>query len=123
MKERLWRKRGVRRIVGDGSSARMGLWCWRLGDALLFGHPHEAYSVMQTTLRAQFPAQAVAVMNIVNGYASYLPPQAMYDLDLYPVTVTPFAAGSLERLIEHALQAGGRLMSQPIFSTQTRQTV
>lgn len=111
MKERLWRKRGVRRIVGDGSSARMGLWCWRLGDALLFGHPHEAYSAMQTTLRAQFPAQAVAVMNIVNGYASYLPPQTTYDLDLYPVTVTPFAAGSLERLINAATQTGSRLVT------------
>lgn len=112
-KERLWRKRSVRRIVGDASSARMGVWCWRLGDALLFGHPHEAYSVLQTSLRAHFPAQAVAVMNIVNGYASYLPPREMYDLDLYPVTVTPFAAGSLERLMEHAQRLGARLSSTP----------
>jgi len=54
-RERLWRKRGVRRAVGDGSTSRRGLWCWRLGDALLFGHPHEAYSVFQTELRRRFP--------------------------------------------------------------------
>lgn len=110
MKERLWRKRGVRRIVGDGECARFGLWCWRLGDALLFGHPHEAYSVMQTSLRAHFPSHAVAVMNIVNGHAGYLPPREMYDLDLYSVTITPFAAGSLERLIAEARTTGARLL-------------
>lgn len=109
-KDRLWRQRGVRQIVGDGTTAKCALCCWRLGDALLFGHPYEAYSVFQTQLRERFPSLAVAVINIVNGYASYLPPRELFGLDLYPVWVTPFAAGSLERLTEQALHAGERLL-------------
>lgn len=111
-KERLWRQRGVRRMVGDGTTAKTSLYCWRLGDALLIGHPHEAYSEFQMKLRQRFPSLAVAVMNIVNGYASYLPPRDVYGLDLYPVTVTPFAADSLERLTDQALHAGERLLAQ-----------
>ena len=111
LKERLWRKLGVRQIVGDGTTSRKSLWGWRLGDALLFGHPFEAYSVFQTRLRAKFPSMSVAVMNIVNSYSGYLPPRELYDLDLYTVKVTPFAAGSLERFTEHALQAGERLQA------------
>lgn len=113
LKERLWRKRGVRRSVGEGSTCSMGVWCWRIGDALLFGHPFEAYSALQTRLRASFPSFAVAAMNIVNGYASYLPPRDSYGVERYSVTVTPFAAGSLERLIEHAQRLGARLSSTP----------
>ena len=45
MKERLLRKSRVRRIVGDGTTARVPLWVWRLGDAdISRGAPNEAYS-------------------------------------------------------------------------------
>ncbi len=110
LKERLWRKRGLRHIVGDGDSFSAKLWCWRLGDALLLGHAHEAYSDFQTALRARFAKQAVMVANIVNGYASYLPPQQMYERDVYPVNVSPFTAGCLERLTDHALLRGETLL-------------
>jgi hypothetical protein len=63
------------------------------------GHPNEAYSLLQTELRAAFPDHAVLVMNIVNGWSGYLPPADRYDDDLYAVWQTPFARGGLETLI------------------------
>jgi hypothetical protein len=104
-KERLWRQRGVRKIVGDGATTSMPLWTWRLGDSFLIAHPNEAYSRLQLDLRAAFTPRPVAVMNLVNGSAGYLPPQELYDKELYTVRQTPFARGSLERLIATAHQA------------------
>ena len=54
------------------------MWIWRLGDAVLVGVPAEAHSGLQIELRRRFPHRAVAVMNIVNGHYSYLPPAADY---------------------------------------------
>ena len=54
--ERLLRQRRVRASVGDGTTSRERLWLWRLGDAVLCGLPFEAYSVLQTRLRQEFPA-------------------------------------------------------------------
>jgi hypothetical protein len=102
LKERLWRKRGVRKVVGDGTIAAMPLWIWRVGDAILVGQPNEAYSRFQKDLRAKFHPRAVAVMNIVNGSAGYLPPAELYDTDIYQVWQSPYARGGLERLIETA---------------------
>jgi hypothetical protein len=104
-KERLWRKRGVRKVVGDGQTCQMPLWIWRLGDAFIVGHPNEAYSVMQTTLRASFPNRAVVVGNLVNGSAGYLVPRELCDRDSYQVNQTPFAPGSLEQVIGEAERA------------------
>ena len=97
--ERLNRKRRIREGVGDGETTRMPLWVWQLGDAVFVGHPNEAYSLLQTTLREKFPGKALAVMNVVNGHFGYLPPAEQYDHDIYPVWQTPFHRGSLERLI------------------------
>jgi len=110
IKERLWRKRLVRRIVSDGTTSRWPLWLWRLGDACLLGQSNEAYSIFQQHLRRRLPNRAVAVMNIVNGWAGYLPPREMYGQDLYQVWQTPFAAGSLELLTESAARAAGSIM-------------
>ena len=41
-------------------------------------------------------------MNLVNGSGGYLPPDGTYESDRYQVSHTPFAAGSLERLIAAA---------------------
>jgi hypothetical protein len=101
-KERLWRKRCMRRVVGDGTATRMPLWAWRLGDAMLFGQPLEAYSRFQKELRAALAPRAVSVMNIVNGSAGYLAPAELYDTDIYQVWQAPYARGSLERLIADA---------------------
>ena len=102
MKERLWRKRGVRKVVGDGDVTDMPLWIWRIGDAVLVGQPNEPYSRLQTDLRAQFPGRAVAVMNLVNGSAGYLAPAELYETDIYQVWQSPFARGGFEKLLDTA---------------------
>jgi hypothetical protein len=107
LKERLWRLRGIRKSVGNGDSVQVPLWIWQLGDSFLIGQPNEAYSIFQKQLRSQVYPQAAAVMNIVNGSFGYLPPRDFYDKDIYPVWQTPFVEGSLELLIETALQAAG----------------
>jgi len=48
-------------------------------------------------------------MNLVNGGVGYLPPRELYGKDLYQEWQTPFAAGSLELLIQSAIQAGREL--------------
>lgn len=101
-RERLWRQRAVRRIVGDGASSAQPLWLWRIGDALVVAHPNEAYSQLQHELRRRFAPRAVVVLNVTNGYAGYLPPRDHYSRNQYSVWVTPFAAGSLEQLTDEA---------------------
>jgi hypothetical protein len=102
LRERLWRKRAVRRIVGDGTSAAMPLWLWRLGEAVIVAQPNEAYSQLQTELRRKQPTRPVVVLNVTNGYAGYLPPRGHYSRNQYSVWTSPFSAGSLEKLIESA---------------------
>ncbi len=115
--ERLLRQRRVRSSVGDGDVSTEQLWLWRLGDAALCAVPFEAYSVLQTQLRAAFPETPLLVLNIGNGHLGYLPPRDRYGHDLYTVWQTPFAGGGLERLIK-AAQAGLRsLLSQPTGTT------
>ncbi|GAB3924919.1 neutral/alkaline non-lysosomal ceramidase N-terminal domain-containing protein [Larkinella terrae] len=104
LKERLWRKRGIRKTVGDGNTTKMPLWVWRIGDAILVGQPNEAYSEFQQILREQLAPNAVAVMNIVNGSTGYLPPKDLYNTDIYPVWQSPFEKGSLELLTETAIR-------------------
>lgn len=104
LKERIWRKRGIRKTVGDGNTTKMPLWVWRLGDSILVGQPNEAYSEFQQILREKLAPNAVAVMNIVNGSTGYLPPQDLYETDIYPVWQSPFEKGSLELLTENAIR-------------------
>lgn len=105
IKERLGRKRSIRKALGDGEVARIPLWIWRLGDSFLIGQPNEAYSYFQKELRKQLLPKAVAVMNIVNGGVGYLPPHDLYNKDIYQEWQTPFASGSLELLTKTALKA------------------
>lgn len=104
LKERIWRRRGIRKTVGDGTTTHMPLWVWRLGDSVLVGQPNEAYSEFQQQLRAEQAPNAVAVMNIVNGSTGYLPPENLYAEDIYPVWQSPFEKGSLELLTEKAIR-------------------
>ena len=110
MAERLSRKLRVRLAVGDGTSARTEFWAWRVGDALLFAQPNEAYSCFQKALRAEFPRRAVAVLNLTNGAMGYLPPAELYEKDIYQVWQTPFASGSLERVLAAGVDSGRELL-------------
>jgi hypothetical protein len=98
LRERLTRKMRVRRTVGDGGSTRLPVWIWEVGDAIFIAHREEAYSVFQKELRAQFPDKAIIVMNLTNGSCGYLPPNGLYDLDMYQVWQTPYARGAAEIL-------------------------
>ncbi len=100
MAERLHRKLQVRKLVGDGDSTARPVWLWQLGDIVLLGHPDEAYSRLQTQLRREFAARSLVVMNIVNGHCGYLPPEPLFDQDIYAAWQTPFDRGCLERLID-----------------------
>lgn len=106
MRERLVRRRRIRQALGEGNTARMPCWAWRIGDALLVAQPNEAYSHLQTTLRQRFADRPVAVLNVTNGpYCGYLPPESIYDQDLYQVWQSPFASGCLEITVETCAQA------------------
>ncbi len=98
MRERWTRKRRLRKTLGDADHYPLGLWVWRLGDVVFVGYPGEAFSTIQLDLRAAFPDQTVVVMNVVNGSIGYLPPDALYDEDMYEVWQTPLDRGCLEKL-------------------------
>ena len=109
-KERLARKRSIRKAIGDGQVSKIPLWVWQLGDSFLVGQPNEAYSEFQKELRKQLLPKAVAVMNIVNGGVGYLPPHDLYDKDIYQEWQTPFASGSLELLIKTAIEVAEEII-------------
>jgi hypothetical protein len=111
--ERLRRKRDIRRILGDGSSFTITIAAWKIGDTLLVGSCCEAYSVLQQELRRRFPDRTVICMNLINGTIGYLPPAEMYEFDVYPAWQTPFAKGSLERVIDGMTAALNQLIQSP----------
>jgi len=103
--ERLRRRRRIRIALGGQPYAKIPLWTWRIGDTFLMATPTEAYSNLQTELRAAFPQTAIAVLDVTNGWWGYLPPADTYTTDRYSVWQTPFAQGSLEILIAEAKRA------------------
>jgi hypothetical protein len=103
--ERLRRKLRVRRTVGEGTTAKVPLWAWRVGDGYFVGQPNEAYTGLQTELRRTFPGASITVMNLVNGGTGYLAPASLHGEDLYQVWQSPFARGCLERVIAAASEA------------------
>lgn len=105
MKERLFRKMRVRRVVGEGTTAKVPLWVWRLGDAFIVAQPNESYSNLQQTLRELSPDRPVASLNLSNGSIGYLATPELHAHDIYQVWQSPFAKGSLERLIAAAAGA------------------
>ena len=104
--ERLRRKTRVRRAVGNAASTPLPVWVWQVGGCIVIAQANEAYSALQTELRARFPGKAIVVMNMTNGpHCGYLPPRKLYNQDLYQVWQSPFAAGCLEQMIETCADA------------------
>ena len=119
IQERLRRFIGKRSAVGDGASFDFPLWVWRLGDAIAVAVPGEAYSVLQTSLRAAFPGTPILVLGVTNGGVGYLPPSDRYQEEtLYQVWQSPYAAGSLETVTAAAERQIGAMIS----STAPRQS-
>jgi hypothetical protein len=100
--ERLGRARNLRDGYIDGPTVQHPVWAWRLGDAVIVGHPGEAYSRLQTALRARFPETPIVVMNLTNGPGFvYLPTRDAYDRGAYQAWQTPLAPDALDLLEEH----------------------
>jgi hypothetical protein len=104
MQERMRRKLRILRDIGTGATCAMPAWIWRIGQTLLVGHPNEAYSILQTTLREKSPGP-VAVMNLVNASCGYLTGQEHDTQGLYAAWQSPFASDALDVLIEHCLKS------------------
>ena len=103
--ERLGRAQNLRDGYITGPTVQHPVWAWRLGDAVVVAHPGEAYSQLQTTLRAHFFGTPIVVANLTNGPGFvYLPTGDAYDRGAYQAWQTPLAAGSLERLEAHAIE-------------------
>lgn len=102
MVERLTRRLLARESVGDGPEGDFSFLVWQIGESFIVGTPAEMHTAFQRELRRRFPQNTIAVLNIVNGYASYLPPREDYEVGAYPVRVAFYAAGSMERVLEAA---------------------
>jgi hypothetical protein len=102
MVERLNRRLLQRESVGDGTEGDFSFFVWQLGDSFIVGTPAEMHSGFQLELRRRFPDRSIAVLNIVNGYASYLPPRADYAVGPYPTRVAVYAMGSMEIVLAAA---------------------
>jgi hypothetical protein len=100
VRERLRRKLSLRETVGDGEAADFPFIVWQLGDAFVVALPAEAHSPFQIELRRRFPDNQIAVLNIVNGYLSYIPPRADYDRNTYQSRVAIYRAGAAEKVLD-----------------------
>jgi hypothetical protein len=102
--EREARASRVGALTGDELTIAYDLTVWELGELVIVAHPGEAYSWLQRTLRDRLAPRPVVVANLTNGAgAFYLPTQAAYDTGAYPAQQTPVAPGSLERLLDAAV--------------------
>jgi len=103
--ERLQRLLRRQQSLGDKDPYPSPHQLWRLGNILLFSTCHEAYSVLQKTLRSIANPLPLFVATLASGgISSYLPPKDLYAEEIYTVKVTPFAPGCLEQMIENAGQ-------------------
>jgi len=103
--ERLRRARNLRDGYVTGPTVTHPFWAARIGGALLFAHPGEAYSYLQRALRNRFPGVPVVVMNLTNGPGFvYVPTKSAYEHGAYPAWQSALAAGSLERLESRAVE-------------------
>jgi len=116
LEERLRRKRDIRRGVGNGSTYNLPIYVWRIGDAVLVGSCCEPYSILQQELRRRFPEHTILCMNLINGSIGYLPPEDLYDTEIYPVWQTPFDRSSLETTIEAMTSAITEILASPTRS-------
>lgn len=103
--EKAMRRTFIQAALGDDPVYKMPIWAWRLGDALLIACPNEAYSQMQTELRARFAGRPVLVLGCTNGTVGYLPPRDRYGSGLYQEQQSPFLPGCLEQTIAAATRA------------------
>lgn len=103
-KERAQRRLALREKVGDVAEFDLPIYVWKLGNSFLVGAPVEFYSDVQTSLRERFPDFTVLVLDVCNGFLNYLPRQEDFERNSYPVRISLFAAGSMERARDKAAE-------------------
>lgn len=103
-KERAQRRLALREKVGAGPDFQLPIYVWRLGRSFLVGAPVEFYSDVQIALRERFPDFTVVVLDVCNGFLSYLPRAEDYEHNTYPVRISLFEAGSMERARDKAAE-------------------
>jgi hypothetical protein len=102
-RERQFRRACLSDSYVEGPHAGHPVWAWRLGAAGVIAHPGEAFSALQTSLRARHPAIPLLVLNCTNGPGFvYLPPAADYQCDKYQVWQSLVGPGGLEQLADGA---------------------
>jgi hypothetical protein len=127
--ERLERQLHLRESLGNALWFELPVWVWQLGDAIVVAQLNEAYSDLQTELRRRFPELAIVVVNIANGSCGYLPREDAYDRESYQVQQTPFARGSLEKLIAvcsetiQSLKSNSAPLRAPHFNRKTASAI
>ena len=57
----------------------------------------------------RFPGRAIAVINLVNGHAGYLPPADVYPSGAYQVQASLFSPGCLEETLRVCVELVERL--------------
>jgi hypothetical protein len=112
VRERLRRKLALRETVGDGEAADFPFIVWQLGDAFVVALPAEAHSTFQIELRRRFPENQIAVLNIVNGYLSYIPPRADYARATYQSQVAIYQAGAAEEVLDEVARTIADLLGR-----------
>jgi len=112
MIERLTRRLLARQSVGDGPEGDFSFNVWQIGDSFIVGTPAEMHTAFQLELRRRFPSRSIAVLNIVNGYASYMPPRADFAVGAYPVRVAFYAMGSMEAVLEATDKTINEMLAQ-----------
>ena len=85
---------------------------WQLGDAFIVALPAEAHSPFQMALRQRFPHNHIAVLNIANGYLSYIPPRADYARSTYQSKVALYKAGAAEEILGSVTQTIEQLLEK-----------
>lgn len=96
-KERAQRRLALRKKVGDVEQFDLPIYVWKLGRSFLVGAPVEFYSDVQISLRDSFPDHTVLLLDVCNGFFNYLPRAEDFEKNTYPVRISLFAAGSMER--------------------------
>ena len=109
-RERVQRAMELRKGYVDHDEARHPVWIMEAGDAVIVGHPGEAYSIMQTELRRRHRDRCILVANCTNGPGfMYLPERSAYDRLPYQVWQTLLDVDALETVIDAIDVAIGEL--------------
>lgn len=98
--ERLQRKLLTRRSIGDNDCSTTAHLLWKVGDILFVSVANEAYSALQTTLRATTSGIPLFVVTLVNGTRGYLAPLDSYQQESYASRQSPFAEGCFEQTVQ-----------------------